>query len=453
MILEFAKIGFGRLASMASIAIVLAMSSAAIAQDLKQPSWSQFLGAAGNSEALDSAKLPTSWDESKYKWQTEITGTGWSSPVFAEGRIWITTAVTAPATKEQIKEKTKDVQFADMKTTVGSLTLLAVCLDLESGEILKEIELAKVDDPGIVHPLNSFASPTPAISDGKVICHFGNYGTWCLDAESGEEIWKTKFVVDHSVGAGSSPVVHNGKVILVCDGIDQQFIAAVNLSDGEQLWKTDRPEFRNPNVEMQKAYSTPLIAELAGKTQAIIPGAQWLISYDPDTGNEFWRVDHGGGFSVTPMATIENDIVIFATGFMQSEFVAVDPTGSGDVTKSHVNWRSRKAPTMPSMVSSEGKVFAVTDDGIMVCLDADSGEVLHRRRVKGNYSATPLLAGGNLYVSSREGLVTILKGDETLADVGKQQFEGRLMATPAPVGNDILIRTSKKLYRISGDSK
>ena len=117
-----------------------------------------------------------------------------------------------------------------MKTTVNALSLYALCIDLETGQLLKNIELAKIDEPGISHPLNSYASPTPAISDGKVVCHFGNYGTWCLDAKTGSEIWKTEFVVDHSVGPGSSPVIHDGKVILVCDGIDEQYICLLYTS-------------------------------------------------------------------------------------------------------------------------------------------------------------------------------------------------------------------------------
>ena len=431
------------------LVVFAAISAVARADDSDALKWTQFLGPAGDAASSD-AHPPIKWDNSNFVWETEIPGTGWSSPVFADGVIWITTAVTEPATPEQIAERTKDVQFAEIKTTVGSLNLFAICVDLETGKILHNIELASVDHPGIIHPLNSYATPTPAISDGKVICHFGNYGTWCLDASSGKEIWKTKFDVDHSVGAGSSPVIYKDKVILACDGIDDQFIAAVSLDTGKQLWKTERPEFRQTNGEYQKGYSTPLIAQISGKTQMIIPGAQWINSYDPETGKELWRIDHGDGFSMIPMASIEGETVVFASGYMQSQFVAIDPSGTGDVTKSHIKWRAGQAPTMPSMVSTDGKIFAVNDSGIMICLDAETGKLLHRRRVSGNYSASMLLAGGNLYVCSREGNVSIIKCDETLEEVGKQKFDGRLLATPAPVGDDLLIRTDKKLYRITG---
>ncbi len=428
---------------LAIVALFLS-SQVGVAED---SDWTQFLGPAGDSDAQNATPL-TSWDESNHIWVTDIPGTGWSSPVYKDGHIWLTTATTKPATKEQIEKKKQGVQFANMKTTVGALDLYAICLDLESGKILHNIHLANIAEPDLINPLNSYASPTPAIDDGKVVCHFGNYGTWCLDAKTGSQIWNSKFDVDHSVGAGSSPVVHDGKVLLVCDGIDEQYIAAVSLSSGEELWKTERPDFRNPNGEQQKAYSTPLISKFDGKTQAIIPGAQWVIAYDPETGKEIWRVDHGDGFSVVPMATVESGLVIFASGYMKSEFAAVDPTGTGDVTKTHVKWRASQAPAMPSMISTGDKVYAVTDNGIMSCVDAKTGELVKRKRIGGNFAASPLLAGGNIYLSSREGNMTIVKCDPSLEEVGKQKFDSRLIATPAPVGNDLLIRTEKKLYRI-----
>lgn len=424
----------------------------AVAQEVEQQAWPRFLGADG--ESVSSASLPTSWDESNYRWTTEIPGSGWSSPVYADGKVWLTTAVTRPATDEQLKTIREGADKPNMKTTVGSLSLHAICVDLKTGKLLHNVLLANVEKPGVSHPLNSYASPTPAISDGKVVLHFGAYGTWCLNAKTGEKIWEAEFVIDHGTGPGSSPAIYDGKVLLTCDGVDQQFLVAVSLETGEELWKTDRPEIRDPAGDHRKAFSTPLIVELAGRTQAIVPGAQWIVSYNPKSGQEYWRVDHGDGFSTTPTASVEDGLVIFPTSFTRSEFVAIDPSGSGDVSKSHVKWRSKKGPNLPSLVTSGGKVFSILDKGIMVCLDAKSGEMLGRVRVGGNFCASPLLAGGNVYLCSREGTVTVVKADKTLEEVGKHTFEdSRLLATPAPVANDLLIRTDKRLYRIGKSVK
>ena len=414
--------------------------------------WPQFRGPQGTGIAPSSAKPPTKWSESNFVWDTALPGTGWSSPVFEENRIWLTTAVSQKATPEEIAKKLEGVQYAEIKTAASSVDLKALCIDMKSGKVLHELQLAKSTDPAPINPMNSYASPTPAIAAGLVVCHFGNYGTWCLDAKTGKTRWKQSFVVDHSVGPGSSPVIVEDNVILVCDGTDKQFVVAVDLKTGEEVWRTSRPSIRSTNGEYRKAYCTPMVIEVDGRQQAIIPGAQWTVAYEPKTGKEIWRVDHGQGFSVTPMACFESGLVIFSTGYTQPEFVAIDPTGSGDVTQTHIVWRKRGAPTMPSMISHDGKIFAISDRGIMSCLDAKTGKTLQRKRIGGNFSASPLLANGRLFLSSREGKVTVIDCSESLSPVAENQLGKSIMASPAIIGNDLILRTESRLLRITGTS-
>ncbi len=426
--------------------------AAANAQDKPASQWTQFRGNAGDGTALKSAKPPTQWNVEKLAWETAIPGTGWSSPVYESNRAWMTTAISTPMSREEIEKKLAGDRMAQIKTMASTLDLHAICVNLDSGTIIHNIKLSSFDDPKAINPLNSYASPTPAIKDGKVICHFGNYGTWCLDEKSGKEIWKKEFIVKHSVGPGSSPVIVDKTAIIVCDGTDKQFIVGVNLDTGDQLWKTNRPPIRANDGEFRKAYCTPLIIEVEGQRQAIIPGAQWIASYDPATGNEIWRVDHGKGFSVTPMPVYESGLVIFSTGYTRPEFVAVDPRGTGDITTTNVVWRKNNAPTMPSFIANSGRIFAISDRGIMSCLDAKTGEELNRGRVGGNFSASPLLAGGNLYLGSREGKMTIMKCSSDLETIGVQTFDSPIMASPVLVGNDLVVRTQKKLVRIEGST-
>ena len=433
-----------------SLALCLVIASFTSAQTDLPSQWTQFRGNAGNGTAIESAKPPTQWDEKQLAWEIEIPGIGWSSPVYESHRAWMTTAISTPMSREEIKKKLAGDRMAGIKTMASSLDLHAVCVDLDSGKIVHNIKLASVSEPDAINPLNSYASPTPAIKDGKVICHFGNYGTWCLNEESGKEIWKKEFVVKHSVGPGSSPVIVGKTAIIVCDGTDKQFIVGVDIDSGDQVWKTDRPPIRANDGEFRKAYCTPLLIEVEGKKQAVIPGAQWIASYDPASGKEIWRVDHGKGFSVTPMPVYEAGLVIFSTGYTRPEFVAIDPNGTGDITTTHVVWRKNNAPTMPSFVANGGRIFAISDKGIMFCIDAKTGEELNRDRVGGNFSASPLLAGGNLYLGSREGKMTIMKCSSDLEIVGSQEFGAPIMASPVLVGDDLVVRTEKKLVRIKG---
>ncbi len=407
------------------------------------------MGPAGEAESTTSAP-PSTWNESNYRWEAEIPGLGWSSPVHDGGHIWLTSADVKKASAEQIAEKRKGVQFAEMKTVAGSVVLRAVCVDLKSGEIVHNIELEKTESPELIHPMNSYASPTAAIDDGKVVCHFGSYGTWCLNSKTGETIWKADYSVDHSVGPGSSPVIVDGKAILVFDGIDKQFVAAVSMKDGKEVWKTPRPEMKEANGEFQKAYSTPLVIQVEGKTQLVVPAAQWIAAYDPDTGSEIWRVLHGRGFSVTPMASFEDGLVIFSTGFMQAQVVAIDPTGAGDVTETHIKWRNRSGPTMSSMLTHDGKVYFVSEQGILFCVDAETGETINRKRLKGNFSASPLLAGKHIFLSSRQGSVHVVEAGDSLKEVATNKFNGKILASPMPFEDDLIFRVDSKLYRISG---
>jgi hypothetical protein len=204
------------------------------------------------------------------------------------------------------------------------------------------------------------------------------------------------------------------------------------------------------NPEMRKSFSTPLITEINGQPQAIIPAAQWIAGYDPRTGNEIWRAQHGKGYSIAPMATYQAGLIVFATGYGIPEFVAVDPTGSGDVTETNFRWRAKNAPTMSSFIGHDGKIFAVTEKGILTCLDAKTGEVISRSRIGGNYSASPLLADGKLYVFSREGFCSILNCSPEFEVLAKANLENPVMASPAVLGNDLILRSQNRLYRIRG---
>lgn len=411
--------------------------------------WNQFRGPLGTGVAPVGSELVIDFDlDRELVWKTDVPGIGWSSPVYSKNRIWMTTSITQLASPEAIEAKLTGVEVPEIKTVAGGVQLRAVCLDLETGSIVHDIELADVSDPEIINPLNSYASPTPAVVGDWVICHFGNYGTWCLDNQTGAIQWERRFEVEHSVGPGSSPVIHKNNVILVCDGMDHQYVAAVDLETGTDLWKTERPPLKPVHPEMRKSFGTPLLVEIAGNMQAIIPAAQWIVGYDPESGRELWRAEHGDGYSIAPVPSYEPEtgLIIFATGFARPEFVAVDPTGSGDVTETHIKWRVRNAPSMSSFIVDRGKLYAVNDTGILTCIDIAEGTILSRSRLGGNYSASPILANGHLYFFSREGFVTVFECLPDFPQIGRVNFDNPIMASPAIKDNSIILRTRDSVY-------
>lgn len=419
----------------------------AATNDVVSEDWHQFRGPDGNGIA-ETTGTPTDFSPSQFAWTTDLPGIGWSSPVVVENQIWLTTAETVAATEEQIAKKKEGVKFAQIKTTVAQVTLRAICVDATTGDVVHNIKLTVVDNPDLINPLNSYASPTPAIQQANVICHFGTYGTWSLNRQSGSVDWKTALVIDHSVGPGSSPVVVDDKVLIVCDGIDQQYVAALNVTDGKQAWKTDRPTIKATNGEFRKAYSTPLMIEVDGQKQAVIPGAQWMCAYDPTSGKEIWRADCGNGFSTTPMAVYESGLVICSTGFMAPVLVAINPAGSGDITKTNIVWQSKQGgSTMSTAVADAGLMYSISDKGVLTVLETSSGKIESRQRIGGKFAASPLLTKDALYLPSQEGVMTVLK-PVTLEEVASTKMDSALMASPAVIGSDLIIRTEKKLSRV-----
>jgi outer membrane protein assembly factor BamB len=434
--------------------ILLASLAAPASRSLAGDSWPQFRGPDGQGRA-DDASLPLHWSDTESEnivWKTPVPGRGWSSPVVENGRIWVTTAVERTATPEESAralEKVAHIGVAKQMGAAGSVTLSAIELDLATGRELQSVELFNIESPPPIHGLNSYASPTPVIADGRVVCHFGNMGTACVDAPTGEVLWKRVLPIDHIVGPGSSPVVHRGLVILTCDGADKQFIAALELATGKIAWQVDRPPIRVTDGDMRKAYCTPLLIHAGGRDQMIIPGSQWFVSYEPETGKEIWRVDHGSGFSNTPRAVFDGITAYLNTGFGKAQLWAVRVDGAGDVGKSHVGWKhTQQMPTMSSPVVADGRIFAVSDGGVASCLDAATGDVVWRERLGGQFSASATHGAGRVYFCSQEGRTTVVAASDKFEVLAKNDLNGKLMASPAVVNGDLLLRTDTHLYRI-----
>ena len=411
--------------------------------------WPQFRGPDGQGHA-EASGVPLEWSEKKnIVWKTPVEGLGWSSPVVADGKIWLTTAIPSYVSEEERAAQVDGRPMASQLAVASKVALLVVAFDLESGRELQRIPLFEAESPQAIHTLNSFASPTAVLGDGRLFCHFGAMGTACIDTSTGNVLWTREFVIQHSVGAGSSPVLFEDLLIIPCDGSDVQYVVAVNANTGKTVWKTDRPPMRSDVGDYQKAFSTPLVIEHAGRTQVVIPGAQWFVSYEPRTGKEIWRVDHDAGFSNVPRPVFDGERVFLCTGFVRGQMWAIRPDGSGDITETHVDWKRKKQiPTMPSPIIVDDKIYIVSDGGVASCFDTTSGDELWRERMGGKYSASPLFTDGRIYFCNHDGETTVLQPGSEYQEIAKNQLDGQLMASPVVVGSDLLLRSDTHLYRI-----
>lgn len=412
-----------------------------------EESWPQFRGPTGQGKA-ETTGVPYRWSESKnVVWKTPVVGRGWSSPVVMGNQIWITTAVEEDATAAEREERLKGNRMAMTLEVKSRITLRAVCIDRNSGKTIQDLKLRVVESPPPIHAMNSFASPTPVIEQGRVYCHFGTEGTWCLDPSNGKVLWHKRFLLKHNVGAGSSPVIAGDLLVLVCDGSDTQYVVAVDKRTGEEVWRKQRPPIDATDPEQRKAYSTPLLIEIEGVQQLIAPGPQWVVAYNPRTGDEIWRVDYDSGFSNVPRPVFGRGKVFICTGFMVPELWAIRPDGRGDITKSHVAWKEkRRIPARSSPLLVDDLLYVIHDSGVASCFQADTGKLVWRQRVGGKHSASPVIVDGKIFFFSHEGETTVIEPGREYQELAKNSLEGQIMATPAMVDGAILLRTDTHLY-------
>ncbi|MEQ1852728.1 MAG: PQQ-binding-like beta-propeller repeat protein [Chthoniobacteraceae bacterium] len=415
--------------------------------------WPEWRGPGGQGHA-QATGLPVSWSAtSGIAWRTEGPGRGWSSPVIEGNQIWMTTAVETPASAEDAARRLKSNTGGQPVTLLEKVELRAVCVDRQTGHLTHNVLVLTEREPQWVHKLNSYASPTPVIEDGRLYCHFGAFGTACLDTRDGKVLWtNTDLKVMHENGPGSSPVLWKNLVIFHLDGSDRQFIAALDKATGKLAWKTDRSGAMNANPQLKKSYGTPIVVESGGKPQLISPAADWLYAYDPATGRELWKVAYGRtGFSISPRPVTGHGMIFMSTAFMKPEILAVKYEG---VPAAEIAWRySKGAPNIPSPLLVGDELYFVSDGGFLTCLDARTGGEHYRERLGGDYNSSPLFADGKIYITSREGLTTVVKPGKSFEALSKSQLPEQVFATPAAVNGSLFLRTAAGLYRIDGPAR
>jgi outer membrane protein assembly factor BamB len=398
-----------------ALPLLLALTAFAVSAD----DWPEFRGPTGQGHSTDRG-LPLEWNESRNViWKTRVPGRGWSSPVVAGNRVWVTSAI---------------------KDRGGSLRALA--FDLETGRELVNTEVFRTRSADALNAKNSLASPTPIVEGDRVYVHFGADGTAALTG-SGAIEWKLRVSYDSQHGSGGSPVLYGDLLIFSADGSDAAFVIALEKHTGKIRWKTSR---RQPS---DQAYSTPLVIRVGDRDEVVSVGAFRAAAYDPQSGREIWRVGYGDGFSNVPRPVYGHGLVYIATGFQQPSLIAVRPDGTGDVTRTHIAWTVRRAaPLTPSPLLVGDELYIVNDVGIVSCLDATTGETRWQQRLGGNFSASPVFADGRIYFLSEEGVTTVILPGKEFRKLATSQLDGATLASMAVSAGSIFIRSDTHLYRI-----
>ena len=393
----------------------------------KSADWPQFRGPTDQGIYAD-GPLPTEWSDTKnVVWKQAVPGKGWSSPITAGGRIYLTSAVPVEGGK------------------AGELSLQALCLDGETGSIrwAKEVFHEGPSDPK-PHTKNSHASATPIVQGDRLYVHFGHMGTACLDLD-GNIVWKSNeihYVPVH--GNGGSPVLVDGVLIFSCDGADQRCVVGLDAGDGHIVWKKERTE----HPEKGFSFATPLVITVGDRKEVVSQGSNVVAAYDPKNGEEIWRVRYNG-YSVVPRPVFGNGLLYVCTGFDAPTLLAIRPDGKGDVTATHVAWTvTKNAPNSPSPLLLGDELYMVSDRGVITCLDAKTGEEIWHENVHGGHSASPIAADGKIFFLNEDGVGVVIKAGRKFTLIGRNEIHEKTLASYGVLEGSLLIRTETNLYRI-----
>jgi len=420
--------------------------------------WPSFRGPNASGVA-DGKPTPVSWDGVKgtnVVWKVAIPGLAHSSPVVWGDKVFATTAISSKGNEYFRAGLYGDV---DSDKDTSKHTWKVYCLDKNTGKIVWE-RVAYEGVPKIKrHIKSTHANSTPA-TDGKyVVAFFASEGLYCYDM-NGKLVWKQDLGVldsgwfydpDYQWEMASSPIIYKNMVILQCDVQKGSFIAAYDIKDGKQVWKTPREEI--------PSWGTPTIYEGKTRAELITNATRAVRGYDPATGKELWKlVGNPEVTATTPIAG--HDLIFICNSYRPNQPIyAIRAGASGDISlkggatsNEHVAWSMQRGGTyMPTPIIYGDYLYTCANHGVMACYNAKSGERIYQQRIAdrgGSYSASPVAADGKVYLSSEDGEIFVVKAGPKYELLATNPMGEVLMATPAISDGMIFVRGQHNLFAI-----
>ncbi|MDB6032953.1 MAG: hypothetical protein JWM16_3291 [Verrucomicrobiales bacterium] len=396
-------------------------------RDVRAADWPSFRGPDGLGITSEKS-LPVEWSKEKnITWKLALPGKGASSPIIVGDRVYMTA-----------------------QTEDNGLHVLAI--DRKKGELLwdQEIERGKLH----ANNLHNMATPTP-VSDGKLVwAMFGTGDLVCLD-RAGKVQWKRNLVKEYGVyktnhGYGSSPMLDDGKLFIVCMHQGPSYVLALDGKSGKSLWKEDRN--LEAKEEAQDSYSSPIFLRAKGRTQLVLEGAEMVTAYDPAKGNLLWssgglKVPHPYGRTISGLAAGEGTVIAVASGFQNRGYTVALKADAKSDTDRKLWTQTKYAPDCPTPIIYQGKVFMIRDDGNASCLDLKTGEPLWQERLfSSNVKVSPVAGDGKVYFLSGQGNCTVVKAGDKFEVLSKNDLNESTLTTPAISRGQIFLRTDKGLY-------
>jgi outer membrane protein assembly factor BamB len=417
--------------------------------------WPQFRG-RGASGVADGQLPPTGWDAEEgvnLRWKTPIPGLGHACPVVWGDHLFVTTAVSGDPKAGLRPGNYGDVDSVNDRTEHA---WLVICLDKWSGKVLWERTARKGIPKVKRHLKGTQANPTPVIDGNRVVALFGSEGMYCYDF-AGNLLWKSDLGVlstgwfydrDYEWGFGSSPIIYRGKVIVQCDTGKNSFLAAFDVRDGRQVWRTPRDEVAS--------WGTPTVVEAPARLELVTNATKFARGYDPESGKELWRIARNSEITV-PTPIFGQGLIFVTSGYRPVQPIyAIRPGGSGDLSlkegkteSEKIAWStSRNGPYMPTPVLYGEYLYVCSNNGLVTCYEAKTGKQIYKERLGGSvtYTASPVAADGRLYFTSEENGVAVVKAGPKFEKLAVNPIGEICMATPAISDGMIFVRGHRHLF-------
>lgn len=441
--------------------------------------WPMFRGPYANPVAAK-GRLPDKWSKTEsVEWATEIPGRGWSSPIVKGRSVFLTTVTTEGKSKQpQIGTEYSNEYVAELmkqglseKEVIERVTARDIelpkevmlhyylyCLDIQTGKVIWKREFYSGRPPGGRHRKNSFASETP-VTDGKLVyVYVANLGIYGYDMD-GTQVWHTPleaYPIYLDFGTGGSPALLGDMLLIVNDNEKQQFVAAFDTNTGKQVWRTNRDlAAKRDGPPTRSGWVTPFVWKNPVRTEIVTVGPGVAVSYDA-TGKELWRLS---GMSATPIPSpFAYESLLYVNGGRGKALLAIKPGATGDLTpredgqqSEFVVWSQPKGGTyLPTEVGYDGALYSLSETGILSSFDAKTGKLNYRSRIEvgGAFTSSPWAYNNKVFCLSEEGKTFVVAAGEKFELLHINPLDEMALATPAIVGDRLLLRTESRLYSI-----
>ena len=434
-------------------AIILAGS------ELSARNWPQWRGPSSHGVSLESS-LPTTWSATQnVAWRASLAGLGTSSPIVWGDRVIVTSQVgrSVVAGGDAHPQLARDDRaLAERENPIGGrpqqangpasdVSLVVEAFDRSDGHRLWEYRTKAAGSLPAVHEKHNLATPTPVTDGQRVYAWFGNGQIVALDM-AGRLVWSRHLGVEIAPfrtqwGHGSSPVLFGDLLILLCDHLSDAYLLAVDGRTGRDRWKVDRGDGRT-------SHSTPLVVRGPEGAELVVNSSERIDAYDPETGTLLWFTGEPRQTPI-PSAVFHDGRIYLSRGYRNSDYMAIRPGGRGDVTTTHVEWRTPSgASYVPSLVYYDGLLYMTNEVGVMTCADARTGERVWRHRLDGVFFASPVAGDGKVYMVSETGETFVLRAGRKPEVLARNDLGQRFVASPAISHGRLFLRSDGMLFAV-----